>query len=1004
MTNTTDEAVRVAEAWAIELKKKALLVNGAAPSTSIIPPGTKAFWRNEGPDLPITVMNIMEVKDGVTWYYTAEHNGGTPENQIILDTPEISPVNQKISMKQEALRYAALRWYVIPLHQPLFDKKTGDPNGCTCEAYRRSDKYKEWLESKGLVKKFDPDYKCRTPGKHPRFSDWEDKASCEPDQIKVWWEKWPGANIGIAAGRSGLLDVDQDSYKDNFGGVNLLTFDEQKTPTNLSGGGGEHLVYLMPEGKAYGNETGDLPKGIDIRGCGGQFVAPPSLHPSGRRYQWEDGFAPWELEPQPLPQKLITILDAAASSSTARPVTFSEVTTEKPELSKWRISKEIHELIANPPPAGERSEADYSVCLSLCYAGATNDDILAVFEHSPVGTQGKFAEAGQRYLAITIGKARAFMEANPRKNKLSTGPYAVENGRIGEWRETKDPDTGEKIEVFYPLCNFNAWVVADVAADDGEETTRKIAIAGTLDNDIPLPEIEIGADEFEAMKWPVARWGARINIQPWDGVPKKLRHAIQLLSAENMTDRRTLTHTGWTVIDNQHFFLHAGGALGNDNVSVALPRNLSNYHFPDDNAIDPVEAMRESIKLLDIAPARVSAPLWAAMFLGPLSEFIPPVFTLSVEGGSGSLKSSYAAVMLNHYGKKFTEYAMPADWLATANSLEKLCFHAKDIPLVIDDLRPSTNPAEARQLQEAVSRITRATGNRQGRSRLDANSEFKRTYAPRGVVIMTAERKALGKSTNSRILTIDVEPGDINSALLGVAQKQRHIYAYAMAGFIRSVAKDWEQLSVDLPAQVADLRAANAGNGHHLRLPNATAILHTAFCCAMSYAIEIGAITEGEADRYIRNCYKALQDMAESQNQATEAEDPARKYITIIASLIAQEKAYLMGKGKPNIGVSMAEKMGWHDGANVFLLPGAYNSVCKYATAEGWTFPSDESTLRKELERGGYITKRQTGALTTKQRDPDNQKLMNVTAISFDKLKELLIEMGYDFNQGSKEQ
>lgn len=581
---------------------------------------------------------------------------------------------------------------------------------------------------------------------------------------------------------------------------------------------------------------------------------------------------------------------------------------------------------------------------------------------------------------------------------VNTCPYGIEDGCIVEyWTD----DEGEVKNT--KLCNFNAWIVADVAVDDGEGINRKIVIGGKLGNGTPLPEVEIKADEFESMQWVVASWGARANIAPGKGSKDTLRHAIQTLSAGNMQQRTSRAHTGWAVIDGKRVFVHNDGAIGGDSASVTLPHQLHGYRFPTDNAVDPVEAMRESIKLMDIANAKISAPLWASMYLAPLSELIPPVFTISVEGGSGSLKSSFSAVMLNHYGPKFEENkTMPADWLGTANSLEKLCYHTKDVVIVIDDLRPTSSPAEYKELMAKVNHIVRAVGNRQGRSRLDSNSDFKRTYAPRGVVIITAERKAMGKSTNSRILTLDVEPGDIDSAKLSVAQRQRHIYSYAMAGYIQWVADNWDALESDLPNAVVDTRAQNSVDGQHKRLPNATAVLYVAFDTAMTYAIEIGAITEDEAAQRLSALQKALAGIAETQNEATEEEDPAIKYVTIIATLIAQEKAYILAKGDntrgKNIGTAFGERLGWYDGANVYLLPGAYNAVCKYASAEGWIFPSDEPTLRKELARAGYITKTDAGKLTSNQRIPDSveKKPKPVTAISYTKFADVLKSMGVD--------
>lgn len=324
-----------------------------------------------------------------------------------------------------ALDYAAHGLYVVLLHEPLFND-AGQCCGCTCEDYKRSKKYKQWLDQmhaqgKCKHKTFDPNFKCRTPGKHPRLADWETQASTDPAQIRAWWQKWPTANVGLAVGKSGLIMFDLDSYKDVYAGDELFTRAEQETPTQISGGGGEHLVFQMPAGATYGNADNTLPAGVNIRGIGGMQVVWPSIHPTGRPYEWEHGYSIFDMAPQPLPPALANILDAAQQNSApAHPVSFTEENTARPDLLRWRISKTIRALIHNPPPVGARSEADAKVCVSLVYAGATDDDIRAVFQHHPIGTQGKYAEAGDGYLARTIGKARAYVEDHPRPDVAAT--------------------------------------------------------------------------------------------------------------------------------------------------------------------------------------------------------------------------------------------------------------------------------------------------------------------------------------------------------------------------------------------------------------------------------------------------------------------------------------------------------------------------------------------------------------------------------------------------------
>ena len=135
-------------------------------------------------------------------------------------------------------------------------------------------------------------------------------ATANVDQVAEWWRRWRHANIGLHCGGTGLLALDIDAYKDAYAGVDILAREDEETITNLTGGGGTHLLYVTPQGAKYGNNKGNLPPGVDIRGWGGYIVLPPSIHPNGTPYRWEIGYGPHEIEPLPLPAGLRAMLEA----------------------------------------------------------------------------------------------------------------------------------------------------------------------------------------------------------------------------------------------------------------------------------------------------------------------------------------------------------------------------------------------------------------------------------------------------------------------------------------------------------------------------------------------------------------------------------------------------------------------------------------------------------------------------------------------------------------------
>jgi hypothetical protein len=132
-------------------------------------------------------------------------------------------------------------------------------------------------------------------GKRPLVAwlEFQDRAAT-PAEVEEWFARWPGANVGIVTGHvSGLVVLDVDPAHGGADSLARLEAAHGPLPVTveaLTGGGGRHLYFAHPGGQV-GNRVG-LHPGIDLRGDGGCVVAPPSVHPSGRRYAWAAGRAP----------------------------------------------------------------------------------------------------------------------------------------------------------------------------------------------------------------------------------------------------------------------------------------------------------------------------------------------------------------------------------------------------------------------------------------------------------------------------------------------------------------------------------------------------------------------------------------------------------------------------------------------------------------------------------------------------------------------------------------
>jgi hypothetical protein len=118
--------------------------------------------------------------------------------------------------------------------------------------------------------------------KRPLGNAWQTLATSIADVIDGWLDD--GYNVGLLLGHGSLIDVEYDDEdgRQLLESSGLLSI---RTPTWASGRGEHRLFRLAGPLPPFGwRKVGGAE--IRIGGKPAQSVLPPSVHPSGRRYEW----------------------------------------------------------------------------------------------------------------------------------------------------------------------------------------------------------------------------------------------------------------------------------------------------------------------------------------------------------------------------------------------------------------------------------------------------------------------------------------------------------------------------------------------------------------------------------------------------------------------------------------------------------------------------------------------------------------------------------------------
>lgn len=197
------------------------------------------------------------------------------------------------------------------------------------------------------------------------LNDWNNNA----EDIADYWRDNPYANVAIVCGQPshGLLviDIDVDEEKGEDGYATLrqweITHGElPKTATAITGRGGMHLLYYVDASRGEIRPSTNPDAGVDIRCAGSYIVAPPSIHPNGNRYEWQD--PPDETPIAQADGNVYAFVDSVQRNGG----NIDDVT--KPKSEKFILPEQIKE--------GGRNDTLYRYGCSLRSRGRSDEEIL----------------------------------------------------------------------------------------------------------------------------------------------------------------------------------------------------------------------------------------------------------------------------------------------------------------------------------------------------------------------------------------------------------------------------------------------------------------------------------------------------------------------------------------------------------------------------------------------------------------------------------------------------
>lgn len=271
-----------------------------------------------------------------------------------------------------------------------------------------------WYAARGF-----PVFPCRAGQKTPMTKNGHNAATTDQASVRYWWDQWPDANIGFAVPEGfAVVDVDIKHDEGKHGdetlrGLEALHGPLPDTVRSLTGGGGVQHFFRTDATLACKNGLFDA---IDLKTKGGYVILPPSLHPNGRRYEWEVDHAPGEIDGATLPQWIVD-----ARLSTQGKASDMTPAREDGKIPEGQRNQTLHKLASSMRSKGFAEESILAALLAdnkaRCVPPLDESEVRKIAHSAGKYEQGMVHTAASDFAGLQIYQANELPPPEPQEAK-----------------------------------------------------------------------------------------------------------------------------------------------------------------------------------------------------------------------------------------------------------------------------------------------------------------------------------------------------------------------------------------------------------------------------------------------------------------------------------------------------------------------------------------------------------------------------------------------------------